>query len=102
MAPDALDKAACRALARERLDHLMGLLRARPQTASVVSALDLAGHLARAVDAFHMEAIRFRMYTLDRLFASGTLDVPTEAHDTLADIKRALEGAGFHTRSVPH
>ena len=65
-------------------------------------ALDLAGRFAGAVDALHMEAIRFRMYTRGRLFASGTPDVRTEAHDTLADIKRALEGAGFHTRSVTH
>lgn len=98
----ALDKPGYRALARERIDHLAGLLRGLPQTTSVVSALELAGHLTRAVDAFHMEAIRFRMYTLDRLFASGTLEAPVEAHETLGDIKQALEAAGFHTRSVVH
>lgn len=101
-APDALDKAAYRALARERLEHLSALLKSRPQTPSVRSAVDLAGHLVRAVDAFHMEAIRFRMYTLDRLFASGALDLPAEAHDMLADVKHALEAAGFHTKSVAH
>ncbi len=102
MADDALDKSACRALARARVDHLLALLQAQRQTAAVTTATDLASHLARAIDAFHMEAIRFRMYTLDRLFASGTLDVPPEAQDLLADIRHALEGAGFQTRSISH
>lgn len=102
MAADTLDKGAYRALARERVDHLLTLLKAQPQTGAVATASDLAGHLARAIDAFHLEAIRFRMYTLDRLFASGTLDVTPEAHETLGDIRHALEGAGFQTRSIAH
>ena len=104
MAPGAppLDKHAYRALARSRVDDLLGLLGARPATVPVRTAMDLCAHLARAIDAFHMEAIRFRMYTLERLFASGTLDVPEAAHGTLRDVKHALEAAGFHTRSIPH
>lgn len=97
-----LDKAACRALARERVEHLLTVLQAVPDAPPARTAIDLATHLGRAIDAFHMEAIRFRMFTLERLFASGTLVLPPEAHETLAQAKAALEAAGFHTRSVAH
>lgn len=97
-----LDKGAYRAIARQRVEHLVDLLGRLPQGEGLATAIDLAGHLGRAIDAFHMEAIRFRMFSLDRLFASGTLDLPAEAHETLADLKHALESAGFHTRSISH
>jgi hypothetical protein len=99
---EPLDKTAYRAIARQRVEHLLALLKAQPQTAAVGTAAELATHLGRAIDAFHMEAIRFRMYTLDRLVASGTMEVSPELRDTLRDLKHALEAAGFQTRSISH
>jgi hypothetical protein len=52
--------------------------------------------LRRAVAAFHMEAIRFRMHSVDRLLKGS----PSEDSQRLFDDVRAdLEAAGFHTRS---
>lgn len=55
--------------------------------------------LATAIRAFHMEAIRFRMFNVDRAIASGAVPVDDEARATFADVRRHLEAAGFHTRS---
>jgi hypothetical protein len=53
--------------------------------------------LHRAVAAFHMEAIRFRMYSVDRnLKASGD---PAEPRRVFEELRHVLEEAGFHTRS---
>lgn len=55
--------------------------------------------LRTAIRAFHMEAIRFRMFNVDRAISRG--DVPLEDGDrtTFAEVRRHLEAAGFHTRS---
>ena len=55
--------------------------------------------LARAIEAFHMEGIRFRMYNVDRLLARTDLPIPAEAAPLFADARHELEAAGFHTRS---
>lgn len=53
--------------------------------------------LRRAVAAFHMEAIRFRIFTVDRLIkADGDAPALRQLVDRLRD---TLETAGFHTRS---
>jgi hypothetical protein len=44
-----------------------------------------------------MEAIRFRMYSVDRaIHAAGDLTAIRQAFE---DVRQALETAGFHTRS---
>lgn len=53
--------------------------------------------LNKAIRAFHMEGIRFRMFNVDRLLS--TVEVPTEARTVFAAARRELEAAGFHTRS---
>jgi hypothetical protein len=55
--------------------------------------------LARAIEAFHMEGIRFRMYNVDRLLTRSDLPIPAQALDLFAEARRELEAAGFHTRS---
>ena len=53
--------------------------------------------LRRAVAAFHMEAIRFRMFAVDRIVK---LDGDKPALRTLVEeLRHELESAGFHTRS---
>jgi hypothetical protein len=54
------------------------------------------GALRRAVSAFHMEAIRFRMHAVDRLLKQAGDDA---ARASFEDVRQALESAGFHTRS---
>lgn len=56
--------------------------------------------LARAVGAFHMEGIRFRIYNVDRLLrAAGDRPLPAGVVPLLEDARHHLEAAGFHTRS---
>jgi hypothetical protein len=55
--------------------------------------------LARAIEAFHMEGIRFRMYNVDRLLGRAELPVSAEARTLFAQARHELEAAGFHTRS---
>ena len=55
--------------------------------------------LARAVDAFHMEGIRFRIFNVDRLLSRGNEPAPAGAPALLEEVRRHLEAAGFHTRS---
>jgi hypothetical protein len=53
--------------------------------------------LIRAIRAFHMEGIRFRMFNVDRLLSA--VEVPAEARRAFASARQELEAAGFHTRS---
>ena len=55
------------------------------------------GVLRRAVAAFHMEAIRFRMYSVDRLLHRD--DSQPQARQLFEQLRHELEAAGFHTRS---
>jgi hypothetical protein len=61
--------------------------------------LDECQALARAIEAFHMEGIRFRMFNVDRLLARTDLHIPPEASALFAEARHELEAAGFHTRS---
>ena len=55
--------------------------------------------LDRAIGAFHMEAIRFRMYTVDRRLQRLSGGTPETLRRTFNEVRAALEAAGFHTRS---
>jgi|SRR3954465_4957339 len=80
------------------IEQLVGLLKQHqgPQTASIVEECEA---LARAIGAFHMEGIRFRIYNVDRLVAAQAAALPPDARTLLEDARRHLEAAGFHTRS---
>ena len=56
-----------------------------------------ADALRRAVAAFHIEAIRFRMYNVDRLIRA--MDEGPHLGETFNEVRHELEQAGFHTRS---
>ena len=77
--------------------RLLDLFREQPDPAAVASLIELAEHLERAVVAFHMEAIRFRMFSLDRALKSAAL--PAAIGEAFDAIRHDLEAAGFHTRS---
>jgi hypothetical protein len=85
------------AAALARLDELLPLLRAFAERPEKRELIEAAEALRRAVAAFHMEAIRFRMFTVDRLLRSS--GDPPECRQAFDALRRELEAAGFHTRS---
>lgn len=86
--------------AAQLVDDLVAELSAAPQEGVVPELVDLGGHLARAIRAFHMEAIRFRAYTMSRLVKQHATELPKDVHSRMEQIRGALEDAGFQTRSV--
>ena len=87
-----------RSNARAQVDALMTLLRTPPRP-ELQPVLDECESLSRAIAAFHIEGIRFRMFNVDRLLTRGNLPIPDGAVPIFAEIRRELEAAGFHTRS---
>ena len=74
---------------------------ARAEFATIIEECEA---LSRAIAAFHIEGIRFRMFNVDRLLNRGGLTVPEKAPGIFTEARRELEAAGFHTRShqAPH
>jgi hypothetical protein len=85
--------------AQETVVALVARLRTQPQDALVNQLIDECEALVRAIRAFHMEGIRFRMFNVDRLLQRGGGAVPPDASTIFASARRSLEDAGFHTRS---
>ena len=79
-----------------KIDELLPLLKALPAGPDSDQLIQTAEALRRAVAAFHMEAIRFRMYSVDRLLIKRGDAGCTRI---FSDVRHALEEAGFHTRS---
>jgi hypothetical protein len=82
-----------------KLDELLPILRNLPAGPATESILEEGDALRRAVAAFHMEAIRFRMHNVDRALKAGGETVPPLARQVFEELRTALEAAGFHTRS---
>jgi len=85
------------ALSLEKLDALLPLLRALPASPNRESLIEEGEALRRAVAAFHLEAIRFRIYNVDRQIRQSGDD--PNLRRSLEELRQALEAAGFHTRS---
>jgi hypothetical protein len=79
------------------LDRLLPTLEALPDGIHREHVLEEAQALRRAVAAFHMEAIRFRMFSVDRLLRIEGDQGPVRL--LFDELRQALEEAGFHTRS---
>ena len=79
-----------------KLDELLPMLKALPANPDSGQLIESAEALRRAVAAFHMEAIRFRMYSVDRLLIR---QADAECSRLFGEVRQALETAGFHTRS---
>ena len=86
-----------RQAAAEKVAALLELLKQAPGpgTAAIIEEGEA---LARAIAAFHLEGIRFRIFNVDRLISHDST-VPAGATALLEDARRHLEAAGFHTRS---
>ena len=87
-----------RQAAAGRIVELMDLLEAQPHPATSL-VVEECEALVRAISAFHMEGIRFRMFNVDRHVARGGPAIPPEALRLLEEARQHLEAAGFHTRS---
>jgi hypothetical protein len=85
--------------AATRIADLVSLLNAGAAKAETARIVEECEALARAIGAFHMEGIRFRMYNVDRLLAQHAAIVPAGARALLETARHNLEAAGFHTRS---
>jgi hypothetical protein len=79
-----------------RIDELLTVLRGQPPASQRDLVIGEAEALRRAIVAFHMEAIRFRMYSVERLLKTNPDASLQPAFDRL---RHELEAAGFHTRS---
>ena len=84
------------AAALSKLDELLPALRSLPELEQKPELIEAAEALRRAVAAFHMEAIRFRMFSVDRLLKQ-TGDAA--GRRLFEELRHELETAGFHTRS---
>jgi hypothetical protein len=80
-----------------KIETLLPLLRQLPASPQREELVEAGEALRRAVAAFHMEAIRFRMFSVDRLLKVVGDDASARA--AFDDVRHALETAGFHTRS---
>jgi hypothetical protein len=80
-----------------KLDALLPRIAELPASPTRTHLTEDAEALRRAVAAFHMEAIRFRMHSVDRLIHDA--GNPSAVRQAFEDVRQALETAGFHTRS---
>ena len=85
--------------AAARIGDLIGVLKKAPARAETAHIIEESEALARAIDAFHMEGIRFRIYNVDRLLTQHAASLPAEARALVETARHLLEAAGFHTRS---
>jgi len=84
------------AKALAKVDDLLPLVKALPASNVTEELVESSEALRRAIAAFHMEAIRFRMYTVERLLK---LSGNAQSLAVFDDVRHELETAGFHTRS---
>jgi hypothetical protein len=86
-----------RQAAAGKIAELLALLKNNPGPGTP-QLIEETEALGRAIAAFHMEGIRFRIYNVDRLVHHSAA-APAGASALLEDARRHLEAAGFHTRS---
>ena len=85
--------------AKAHVESLVAMLRAQADQDRLGPVIDECEALSRAIAAFHIEGIRFRMFNVDRLLNRAGMPVPAGVAPVFADVRRELEAAGFHTRS---
>lgn len=87
-----------RQAAQGRIAELITILKSHPGSDTAALAEECEA-LVRAIAAFHMEGIRFRIFNVDRLLARGGAALPAGSAAILEEARQHLEAAGFHTRS---
>src|SRR5215217_1348630 len=87
-----------RQAAAGRIEELVALLQ-RQQGSDSAAIIEECEALARAIAAFHLEGIRFRIYNVDRMVTHPPVPLPADTSAIVGDVRKHLEAAGFHTRS---
>jgi len=85
--------------AKAQVDALIAMLNADPARDQLRKVVEECEALSRAIAAFHIEGIRFRIFNVDRLLSLDGVPTPAGAAPLVAEARRELEAAGFHTRS---
>jgi len=88
--------------AESQIANLTAIVRQQPESparAAMIVECEALAKADKAAAAFHMEGIRFRTFNVDRLLSRGDLGLPPAAADAFRAARKALEAAGFHTRS---
>jgi hypothetical protein len=88
-----------RQAAQRRVTDLLAVLKAAAPQDALRNLIGETEALGRAIAAFHLEGIRFRIYNVDRMVTHPPVPLPPEAASIVADVRHHLEAAGFHTRS---
>jgi len=88
-----------RQAAQARITDFIALIGSLPPHEHLTQLKEQAEALHRAIGAFHLEGIRFRIYNVDRMVSKSPVPLPPEAASAVSDVRRHLEAAGFHTRS---
>ena len=84
---------------------LVAALRAVPQSPITTQLVELGEHLERAVRAFHMEAIRFRAFTMSRLIKQHAGELPDDVvGKSYQDLEQEWHAwlAAWADNSLPH
>ena len=87
-----------RGIAIRRLEALRNTLTTAPNTAELIPLIDECEALMSAVQTFHMEVTRFRMYNLWRQLTNHGQRVPAAVNALFDEERAALEAAGFPTK----
>jgi hypothetical protein len=88
-----------RKAAEDSLELLVASVQALPKTDATQAFLEECASLRVAIRAFHMEAIRFRMFNVDRMISREAVPLGDDGRRAFGEVRRQLEAAGFHTRS---
>ena len=88
-----------RQAAQRRVTDLLAMLKSAGEQEPLKNLVAETEALSRAIAAFHLEGIRFRIYNVDRMVSHPPVPLPADAPAIVADVRRHLEAAGFHTRS---
>ncbi len=82
----------------QHLEELLRVLKNAKNSTEIAPLVEECEPLIMAVKAFHMEAIRFRMYNLRRQLTSNEQLVPGQVMESFGRAQDALEAAGFQTK----
>ena len=87
-----------RQAAQRRINDLLTIVRGMPaQKDQLGRLLEEAEALERAISAFHLEGIRFRIYNVDRIVQHPPVPLPRGGH---GDRRRRAKAPG--SRGLPH
>ena len=85
-----------RATAIARLREIGDLLKTLPAEHEGAALVEACDKLVQSIEAFHVEAIRFRLYGLARQLAKLADSLPEATTRLIDEAREALAAAGLH------